>query len=99
MHLQCDFMIPVRNVKRMKNTDRIFELHLRMLLILQDPRRDLICMLGYALAPGNLHAFEDYARVCVPMGTGEARDGGMGRAETRANISLCGSPCCRASVG
>lgn len=44
-----------------------------MLLILQDPRRDLICMLGYALASGNLHAFEDYARVCVPMSTGEAK--------------------------
>lgn len=53
--------------------------YLRMFLILQNPRRDLICMLGYALAPGNPHAFEDYARACVPMGNGEARDGRNGK--------------------
>lgn len=81
----------------MKNTDRIFELLLRMLLILQDPRRDLICMLGYALAPENSHAYGNYARACVPMGKGEAYEqtGNAGKAETRANISLCSSLCAR----
>ena len=72
LRLKYDFVICVRN-KRAKNTDGTFELLIRMLLILQDPRRDLICMLGYALAPRNPHAFEDYARACVPMGKGEAR--------------------------
>lgn len=40
-------------------------------------------MVGYALAPGNPHASEDYARACVPMGKGEAKSQKVDEEEAR----------------
>jgi len=95
--------------ERTGNTDRIFELLLRVLLILQDPRRDLICMPGYALAPGEPTRVRALCTRVRSDGEREKREavrgsgGGRGaraRARTRANISLCGRPAAAtASVG
>lgn len=107
--LQRDSATRARNARteaaRTKNTDRIFELLLRVLLILQDPRRDLICMLGYALAPGNPHASEDYAsRACAfRWETSAGRREAGRRREARRNsckhFTLRLAVYCRASVG